>query len=86
MREVWEGMGCCKLEVYLGGVRVGEGEGSDAMFFLFPPPPPPLGYTALRSHKHSSDFPSLDTRRYRYKRCVNTRMVAERAKGVGSSR
>lgn len=37
-------MGCCKLEVYLGGVRVGEGEGegegSDAMFFLFPPPAP----------------------------------------------
>lgn len=93
MREVWEGMGCWKLEVDLwGGFRVGEGEGegSDAMFFLFSPPPPrpppSLGYIALRSHNHPSNIPSLDTRRYRYKRCVNTGMVAERAKGVGSSR
>jgi len=72
-----------------GGVGEGEGEGSDAMFFLSPPPPPPpLGYihSSAMTHNHSSDFPSRDTRRHRYKRCVNTGMVAERAKGGGSSR
>ncbi len=83
---------CWKLEVDLGGgsglgrararVRAGECEGSDARARVHVLPAPPLGYVALRSHNHPSNIPSLDTRRYRYKRCVDTGMVAERAKGV----